>query len=178
MSSLLNNVATHVLEDDPALTARILKVFGRPDDSIAKVQKRADDLLGDYRTIVYEADAQTLQYRYVSASAEDVLGFPMRRWLSEAAFWTDTVVHRDDRPDAVTFCTQQAAQGNGYDLRYRAQTIDGRTITLLDVARVTVDSRGVAERVRGILVEMGAEGRLSPLPPVRLSARSGSQQSL
>lgn len=101
--------------------------------------------------IVWEGDAQTFQFSYVSPSAESLLGYPCSRWLEEPTFWADTVVHPDHRRTAVSYCALCTGRGADHDFEYLAQGADGRVVTLYDVIRVVLGARGVAVRLRGIM---------------------------
>jgi hypothetical protein len=48
------------------------------------------------------------------------------------------------------------ATGNGrdHDFQYRARSADGRVVLLHDIVKVVKGKRGVAERLRGIMIEI------------------------
>ena len=72
-------------------------------------QHRLRDLVNSIERIVWEADAQTLQFLFVSQQAQRVLGHPVERWLSEPTFWEDHL-HLDDRAWAVELCVAAIAE--------------------------------------------------------------------
>jgi PAS domain-containing protein len=158
-------VVTYVLDEDPALAGRLLQVFGSPEDPVAAVERRATDMLPEYRTILWEGDPQTFQFSYVSPMAEAILGFPAQRWLDEPTFWVDAIVHPDDRDDAVAFCALATGQCRNHDFRYRARTADGRIVTLLDVVQVRIGGRGLPVKLRGLMLELGGDGKIAPRFP-------------
>lgn len=164
------HVVTYVLEEDPALALRLLEVFGSPNDPVSVVERRAAASLLEYRTILWEGNPETFQFSYVSPSAEQVLGFPTQRWLEDTSFWVDNIVHPDDRRDAVAFCALATAQGRNHDFRYRARTADGRIVTLLDVVQVKVGGRGVPVKLRGLMLEICPDGKLSARGPRAITA--------
>lgn len=49
-----------------------------------------------------------------------MLGYPIRRWLEEDGFWTDVLLHPQDRTSAVTLCTTATEEGRDHDFDYRA----------------------------------------------------------
>src|SRR5881628_2277373 len=57
-------------------------------DAVA-AQRRFSDLVNSIEGIVWEADATTFQFSFVSNQAERILGEPVARWLSEPTFWKD-----------------------------------------------------------------------------------------
>ena len=56
-----------------------------------------EDLVQSIDGIVWEADARTLRFTFVSAQAERLLGFPVADW-SEPDFWVKHL-----HPDARTW---------------------------------------------------------------------------
>jgi PAS domain-containing protein len=136
------------------LSEKLERIFGADDDPMSLVEHRARLLLPNHRHIVWEGDAQTFQFGFVGGAAEEILGFPSARWINEPTFWADTVVHRDDRADAIAFCALATGRGADHDFQYRAHTADGRIVRLHDIVKVIKSHRGVAERLRGVMLEM------------------------
>jgi PAS domain-containing protein len=141
---------------DPALAELVDKSFGLPGDSMEEVERRANELLGAYRPIVWEGDAATFEFSYVGKSAEAILGYPCDRWTTEPTFWADIVVHPDDRTDAIAFCAVATGKCLDHDFIYRAVRADNTVATLHDIVRVIRGRRDVAERLRGIMLELPA----------------------
>ena len=50
--------------------------------------------------IVWEADAATGQFAFVSQQAQSILGYPASRWIEEQDFWI-TVIHPEDREQTL-----------------------------------------------------------------------------
>lgn len=152
-------LATDLLVAGDDLSARLDRVFGSNDDPMHDVAKRAAAMLPEMKTIVWEGDPQTFQFTYVSEPAEELLGYACSRWTTEPTFWADTVVHADDRNDAIAYCALATGQCRDHDFRYRARSADGRTLLLHDVVRVVLGSRGVPERLRGVMIALGEVDR-------------------
>lgn len=145
-------IATELMTDH--LAEKTAAIFGADDDPIVLVEHRARRLLPDLRPIVWEGDAQTFQFGFVGGAAEEVLGHPASRWTEEPTFWADIVVHPDDRNDAIAFCAIATGRGADHDFQYRARCADGRIVRLHDIVKVVKGRRGVAERLRGIMIEL------------------------
>src|SRR5262245_27560670 len=62
---------------------------------------------------VWEADGRTWQFKYVSAEAEQLLGYPVEQWLTQADFWS-AHVHPEDVDWAVEFCLDATASGRDH----------------------------------------------------------------
>lgn len=145
-------VATEQLTD--IFAQKIDRIFGADDDPMVLVEHRARQLLPELRPIVWEGDARTFQFSFVGGAAEDVLGHPASRWTNETTFWADSVVHPDDRNDAIAYCAMATGKGVDHDFQYRARCADGRTVLLHDIVKVVKGPRGVAQRLRGIMIEL------------------------
>ena len=115
-------------------------------------QQRFRDLVNAVEGIVWEADAQTFQFLFVSKQAERILGYPVERWLSEPTFRADHL-HPDDREWAVRFCEEAVAAKRDHDFEYRIVAADGRAVWLRDLVTVVVEG-DLATRLRGVMVDI------------------------
>ncbi|CAN5179476.1 hypothetical protein BH23GEM2_BH23GEM2_18420 [soil metagenome] len=146
-------VSTDVLSD-PVLRDTICRSFGSEQDSMDPVLRRAEQLLAGRDFILWEGDAQTFQFSYVSPSAERMVVYPTARWTSEPTFWADTVVHPDDRNDAIAFCALATGKCQDHDFVYLAIRADGGTVWLHDVVKVIRGPKLVARTLRGIMLDV------------------------
>jgi PAS domain-containing protein len=135
-----------------AITEKYRAVLGSPEAPLAAVERRAREMLAGERWIVWEGDASTFHFSYVSPSAAEILGYPVERWTREPTFWADIVVDPADRDDALAFCAVATGQGKDHEFCYRACAADGRTVLLHDAVQVVRGTRGVPERLRGLMV--------------------------
>jgi PAS domain S-box-containing protein len=103
--------------------------------------------------IVWEADADTLQFTFVSSRAEGILGYPVARWLAEPNFWADHI-HPEDRERAVTNCREASDQARDHHFVYRAIAADGRTVWIRDHVRVEFDPARRIKQLRGVMVDI------------------------
>ena len=124
-------------------------------------------LVDDLDAIVWEGDAQTFQFSYVSKAAERILGYPCEKWL-EPGFWADVVVHPEDRDDAIAYCALATGNGRDHTFEYRARAADGRIVWLRDIVRVVRGDKGMPVRLRGVMVDITHE--LDPDAPKRADA--------
>lgn len=136
------------------LTERLDQVFGASTDPMTALAQRARALLPEYKTIVWEGDAGTFQFLYVSDSAVEILGYPAARWTTEPTFWADTVIHPEDRDYAVSYCALATGQGRDHDFEYRAVTADGQVRRLYDIVRVVKGKRNISTHLRGIMIDV------------------------
>jgi PAS domain S-box-containing protein len=123
----------------------------------AEAQQRYHDLLDHLHAVVWEADAQTLQCTFVSRRAEEMLGYALGWWLTDADFWR-ILIHPEDREWAFALCRKAIHEGKDHDIEYRAVAADGRVVWLHDIAYVTRDAEGRVRGLRGLLADIRARG--------------------
>ena len=68
----------------------------RSDLRLSDVASGREALVDWIDGIVWEGNAQTSSFSFVSPQAERILGYPAAQWLDEAGFWLDHV-HPEDR---------------------------------------------------------------------------------
>jgi PAS domain S-box-containing protein len=118
----------------------------------AAAQHRFAELVNSIEGIVWEADAQTFRFLFVSAQTQRVLGYPAERWLSEPTFWKDHI-HPDDREWAVNFCAAATAEKRDHEFEYRMLAADGRTVWLRDLVTVVAEGDR-ATMLRGVMLDI------------------------
>src|SRR6478735_4671190 len=117
------------------------------------LEQRYKELVANIDGIVWEADARTFRYTFVSEQAVRMLGYPREEWL-ELGFW-ESHVHPDDRDAALAYCAECTAKLANHDLEYRMVAADGRTVWLHDVISV-LSEQGQATQLRGVMVDITA----------------------
>ncbi|HEY3066281.1 MAG TPA: GAF domain-containing protein [Methylomirabilota bacterium] len=106
--------------------------------------------------IVWEADAGSGRFTFVSRRAEVLTGYPLAEWRRDADFWR-RLVHPDDRLQAGRRRADAMRAGADFDLEYRIVTKSGREIHVRDSARAVRDARGMLRQWRGVMVELPVE---------------------
>jgi diguanylate cyclase (GGDEF)-like protein/PAS domain S-box-containing protein len=109
---------------------------------------KEERLLDAVRAVVWEADAGSLRFTFVSTYAEELFGYPMERW---AAAWGDHV-HPSDRARAARAAREAAETGRDGEIEYRAVTATGRVLRVRDLLRPTGGGR-----MRGVMVDVTGE---------------------
>ncbi len=112
---------------------------------------RHEALVSSIDGIVWEADARTLQFTFVSQQAERLLGFPVAQW-TETGFWVRQL-HPDDQSWVPDFCRRSTEQGQNHDFEYRFVAADGRPVWLRDFVTV-VQENGRPRWLRGVMVDI------------------------
>jgi PAS domain S-box-containing protein len=116
-------------------------------------EQRYRDLIQGLDAIVWEADARTLTFSFVSGRAETVLGYPVERWLREPDFWAKRI-HPEDRDAVMRVYREALAGGRDHEFEYRAVAADGREVWLRDIVHVVRDGEGPPVTLRGLTVDL------------------------
>lgn len=122
-------------------------------DDLNVSEQRFRDLVNTTDGIVWEADARTFQFTFISEKAVKLLGFPAADWL-EPGFWVSRL-HPDDATWAPEFCASCTGRLEPHDFNYRFIAQDGRTVWLRDIVTV-VTEHGAPRWLRGIMVDITA----------------------
>ncbi|MGH8101973.1 MAG: PAS domain-containing protein, partial [Chthoniobacterales bacterium] len=123
----------------------------RAEEELKREQQRFMDMVNSVGGIVWEADAETFAFTFVSQEAKRLLGYAVEQWLQEPTFWKDHL-HPDDRDWAVQFCVNATAEKRSHDFEYRMIAADGGIVWFRDVVTVVVEG-GRPTRLRGVMVD-------------------------
>lgn len=137
---------------------KLIGVFQDITDQIV-AEKNVQDTLNNFQALVenvdgimWEADARTFEFSFVSPQVEEILGYSSQEWLSEDQFWINHI-HPEDRNQAYTYCKEMVNLGENHIFEYRFRKKSGEYILLQD--RVAVQMKlGKPERLKGILVDI------------------------
>jgi PAS domain S-box-containing protein len=142
----------------PAIERELREAEGRRERRRAETllqqsEARFRDLIEGLDAIVWEGELEPFRFTFVSKRAEAVLGFPVSRWLSDAAF-PGTRLHPDDRDRVLKIYNQVSTAGGSVDFEYRFLAADGRPVWLRDIMRVVLDDRGRPSQIRGVTIDI------------------------
>jgi len=115
--------------------------------------RRLRALVGDLDAVVWEADAASGRFTFVSQRAWDMLGYAPKMWIDSPTFWADHI-HPDDRERALESFMAGLTEGRPHDIEYRFVHRDGSIVWLRDIGHVVRDNLGNPAVVRGLMVEI------------------------
>ncbi|MER3404269.1 MAG: hypothetical protein C4289_03085, partial [Chloroflexota bacterium] len=104
----------------------------RDELALRRSQRQYAELIDSLDGIVWEADARTFHFTFVSRQVERILGYTVERWLKEPEFWIEHL-HPDDRQQTVSLCRRAVEEKRNHTLEYRMLAADGREVWLRDV---------------------------------------------
>ncbi len=119
---------------------------------LQRTREQYEHLVATIDGIVWEADAETFRFTFVSDKAERLLGYPPSMWIEDPSFWREHI-HPDDREWCVSFCRRATAERQDHDFEYRMVASDGRVVWLRDLVTVVEPDSGPA-LLRGIMVDI------------------------
>jgi PAS domain S-box-containing protein len=122
------------------------------EESLRKSRQEYQELINSVDSIVWEADAETLQFTFVSERAQRLLGYPTDQWTGAPSFWMDHL-HPEDREATVAACMTAARELKDQDFEFRMIARDGRTVWLRDIVHVHA-VHGKVAKLRGVMVDV------------------------
>lgn len=124
----------------------------KAENELRKLKESYLALINNVEGIVWEADAKTFEFTFVSENAERLLGYPKEMWLEKPRFWADHI-YKEDRGWAIDYCMKCTKDKIPHDFEYRMIAADGRLIWLRDIVSVQVEN-DEAVKLSGIMVDI------------------------
>ena len=124
-----------------------------PMSSPGSELRRVRSLIADLDGIVWEADARTMLFTFVSSGSTPILGYTPQEWLAGPTFWADRI-HPDDRERTIAQFVRAATAGWSFDTEYRVLAKDGSVVWLRDLGHVVRDVEGRPTLLRGLMVDI------------------------
>jgi PAS domain S-box-containing protein len=122
--------------------------------ALASSREELGALLNSLECIVWEADADTFTFTFVSEQGERQLGYPLDEWTAPGFF--ESHVHPDDRNAVLRDCRAAVDRGENHTLEYRMRAADGRWLWMRDLVTVVTEG-GKPTRLRGFLLDVTAQ---------------------
>jgi PAS domain S-box-containing protein len=161
----LDAIARNML-DDPAVRGIVINSRDISESQRAERELRVAER--SYRTLVEQLPVVTyvaqLEYphriTYISPQAEELLGYPVSKWLETSEIWS-RVVHPDDQArNASQAAALVAGEEDRLRLEYRLITRDGDTVWVIDDIVQLRDEDGTPIAYQGLLVDVSDRVRL------------------
>ena len=148
-----------VIEKDK--TGKPLRIVGSHTDITARKNAEKDirqsqekyfALMNSVDGIVWEADAKTFEFSFVSQQAERLLGYPVEQWINNPSFWADHI-YEEDRDWAINYCVKSTKERKPHEFEYRMVASDGKLVWLRDIVSVQVDNSGNV-KLSGVMIDI------------------------
>lgn len=118
-----------------------------------ETEVRYHNLVHGLDAVVWEADAASLEFTFVSRRAESILGYPVERWTREPGFWMSLIVD-EDRTRVLELLRVAAAEARDDEYEYRVTAADGRVVWLHDTVYVVRNGEDRTQRLRGLMMDI------------------------
>lgn len=138
--------------------------------------ERCVELVQTLDVIIWEMDAVTGKFTFVSDRAQDILGYPLSQWFDNPRFWQDQLLHPEDRDWCIDLCTTATHEARDHQFEYRAITADGRVVWLKDLVSVVCEQNGRAKLLRGVMVDITKEKEAECSPEQLFSEREARSE--
>ncbi len=162
VDAMLDGASDYVMKENlerlgPAILREITSYeeYKQRSAELEEMRDRYESFVQSVNGIVWEADAQTFEFYYVSPQSQELLGYSPEEWLSESNFWQEHI-HPDDRRDAINFCHYKTRQGENHSFEYRMLDADDEVVWLRDYVTV-VKEDDQPTRLRGLMVDITKE---------------------
>ncbi|MFV8373330.1 PAS domain S-box protein [Flavobacterium sp. LB2P74] len=122
------------------------------ENIILKSQQRIESLINTIDGIVWECDAKTFNFNFISQKVEKILGYTSEEWLASTTFWSDHI-HPEDSHWTIEYCALKTKENLNHDIEYRMIAKNGAVVWLRDIVNV-ISENDVATTLRGIMIDI------------------------
>ncbi len=147
LTNLLNDpVIEGIVDNLHNITARFIA-----EKELLSSRDNFRSLVQSIDGIVWECDASTFVFNYVSPQSKEILGYAPGQWYQDS-FWQNHI-HPEDRERAINFCVREVKQNRNHDFEYRMIASDGRIVWLRDLVSL-VEDPGKSKKLRGLMIDI------------------------
>ena len=122
------------------------------ENIILKSQQRVESLINTIDGIVWECDAKTFSFNFISQKAESILGYTPEEWLENPFFWQNHI-YSEDKEWVQNYCKLKTDQNLNHDFEYRMVAKNGSIVWLRDIVNIIFEN-GKAISLRGIMIDI------------------------
>lgn len=128
---------------------------------VSKHITQFESLIQTVDGVVWQADARTFEFHFVSDQVKRILGYTPEEWLGTPLFWQNHI-HEEDRAQAVAYCQRETQEKRNHVFDYRMRKADGTFVWIKDVVSVICEN-GEPVLLRGLMLDITATKRLEDL---------------
>ncbi|MCK5719436.1 MAG: PAS domain S-box protein, partial [Thiomargarita sp.] len=115
-------------------------------------QRQYKNLINSIGGILWEAEAETLKFTFISKQAEKLFGYPITNWLTQANFW-EQHIYQEDRELAVEYSMTSIARKQDYAFDYRFITKTNEIIWVRNIVTLMIEN-GVITKLCGAIIDI------------------------
>ncbi len=124
----------------------------RAEEALRLSQNNYQNLVNSIEGIVWEGNADTGEFTFVSEQAERILGYPVERWLYEPDFWANHI-HQADRERVLENRLRAVETMNNFVQEFRMITAQRRIIWLRNSVKMIRDAENQL-KLQGVMVNI------------------------
>ncbi len=128
------------------------------EESIITNEQRFRDLVNSIDGIVWEMEYPSFRFLFVSRQAENLLGYPIHEWYTEADFW-QRKTHPDDLPQTKAYCRMMTEKHQDHDFEYRMLSAHGRILWMHNLVTVVIENNRPV-RLLGVMLDVTVKKEL------------------
>ena len=121
------------------------------EEAFKASEQRFRDMVNTTDGIVWEAEASSFTFTFISKQAERLLGYPVEEWL-KPGFWAEHL-HPGDQEWAPAYSAACAGRLEPHDFESRSIAKDGHTVWLRNIVAVVAED-GKPRWLRGVMVDI------------------------
>ncbi len=133
----------------------VAKIEPKPEPAAAE----AVELLQSLDAIIWAVDIPSMQFLFVTNTAEEVLGYHPDYWLNNADFWSERI-DAADRSAVLDSYHEAIEHGRRHSCEFRAKSADGRTLWLRETSRILTGPDGQPKHLIGLTIDITERRRL------------------
>jgi PAS domain S-box-containing protein len=119
--------------------------------ALEQSQRKLQDIATAVDGVVWEVDAETYIFTYVSPKVVEILGYDIEEWY-KPNFWASHI-YQEDKENAVNFCFISTNKLENHDFEYRFVKKNGELVWIRDIVTV-VPENGKPKWLRGIMIDI------------------------
>lgn len=124
----------------------------RVEAELRNSQLKFETLVNSIEGVVWEADAKSFEFTFVSQQAEKLLGFARSDWTADPAFWMDHI-YTDDQVLAHGLRMKALQQEKPTQIEYRMVAADGRIVWIREISAFIFEN-GAPQALRGVFFDI------------------------
>lgn len=151
---MMKGASDYIVKDRPDRLRPIIKQKLSYSNTSQKTisSSHFESLVQSIDGIVWEADANTREFYYVSPQSKRILGYSPSEWYEDRSFWKNHI-HPKDREKTHRMYMNKTKKGEDYACEYRMITAEGDVVWFRDLVTV-IEKQGNPNRLRGLMIDI------------------------
>lgn len=121
------------------------------EEKLKLTSEKFQELVNSTGGIVWEADAHTYNFTFVSEQAVRLLGYAVEEWHADG-FWANHL-HPEDKQNVIDYCVSHTEKMEAHDFTYRFIAKNGETVWLRDIVNIVAED-GKPRWLRGVMFDV------------------------